>query len=1037
MSNFRDKAEALFEAAVHLDTETQRTEYLSRACPNPELRREVDSLLEAHLKSKKGAAMETIRIDPGAFQSTVESVESRIGGYRIIRPLGKGGMGEVYEAEEIESGRRVALKVLGHALNSPVARQRFRREGLLAASVNHPNTVYVFGTDEIDGQAVIAMELVRGGTLQDRVSGDAPMPVADAVDSILQVIAGLEAAAALGVLHRDIKPSNCFVETDGTVKVGDFGLSISNSGNDESKLTVTGSFLGTPAFSPPEQLRGDEFTLQGDIYAVGVTLYYLLTGRTPFQADDLVRMLATVLERQPDSPAQWRPDLPDGLCRAILRCLSKQPSKRFKNYAELRNALLPFSSVAPTPATLNLRFLAGCIDWILLAGLTVSATFLSSGQWDALIHPDAYPRTKLFVANFRIIFALAYYAILEGLWGRSVGKWICGLRVIGPNRGFPGVSRALMRATLLVWLPGLPQLTVEWLSYYPELAESAAAKFFQTISAFSGLIWPLLFCTSRRANGFAAIHDLFTRTRVVSPTTHGARPALSVDETQNPPAENTPQVGVYQLRESLQKSESAETLLGFDERLRRKVWIRRISPGSPPVAVSLRNLARPGRLRWLNGRRSPEEAWDAYEAGPGKSLSSVIEKRQPWSRVRFWLFDLAEETAAASKDDTLPGVLDLDRVWITSEGRAKLLDFPAPTGGEQRTPPIRSDSDLPVSPQLFLSQVAVAALEGHPVTAKDARPGSVAVPLPPHARHLLGELQAGLGPGLLAERLKPVLHKFAAVSPKRRLAAIAGCLAFPLLAGALCIALVMGITSYARLHADSIALAQCLNHLNRAQAKPESGNDLTTADPTQQAFEIYIAGRFRQMITNPATWTSLVGATISRDQRTTAEQLIATHPAPSEAEFQKSAEVVQPFLKGQWPHDLENLRGKLAKPKILIPAAAWILVMCSAVPSLIAALLFRGGLVLRALGLTIVRNDGESASRFRIFWRSLVAWSPLLILTLIVSRSIPMLEGLSLEQAILMSNGAILGTGVLLWAALLPERGLHDRVAGTCLIPRE
>ncbi len=276
--------------------------------------------------------MKTIRIDPLAFESSSAFVGALFGGYRIIRQLGKGGMGAVYEAEEIESGRRVALKVLNQGLNSPVAHQRFRREGLLAASVNHPNTVYVFGTDEIDGQPVIAMELVSGGTLQESVQQNGPMAVADAVDAILQVISGLEATAALGVLHRDIKPSNCFVETDGTVKVGDFGLSISTEVSGESNLTMTGSFLGTPAFSPPEQLRGDEFTIKGDIYAVGVTLYFLLTGRTPFQGNDLVRMLATVLERPAESPAQVRPELPNGLCRAVLRCLEKQPAKRFKNY---------------------------------------------------------------------------------------------------------------------------------------------------------------------------------------------------------------------------------------------------------------------------------------------------------------------------------------------------------------------------------------------------------------------------------------------------------------------------------------------------------------------------------------------------------------------------------------------------------------------------------------------------------------------------------------------------------------------------------
>jgi uncharacterized RDD family membrane protein YckC len=526
MSELNDNVEALFKAAVALETDAQRADYLKRACPDPELRREVESLLAAHRNPDGIFAGKTIRVEPLAFESVSQNVGTVIGGYRIIRPLGKGGMGSVYEAEEIESGRRIALKVLSQTLDSPEARRRFLREGLLAASVNHPNTVYVFGTDEIDGQPLIAMELVSGGTLQERVQPEEPMPAANAVDAILQVIAGLEAAAALGVLHRDIKPSNCFVETDGTVKVGDFGLSISSAMGGELKLTRTGSFLGTPAFSPPEQLRGDEFTLQGDIYAVGVTLYYLLTGRTPFQGGDLVRMLATVLERPAESPAHLRPELPSGLCRAVLRCLEKPPAKRFRNYAGLRNALLPYSSAAPTPATLSLRFLAACIDGTLMAIASMSMVLLVTGHWDAVSHPELYQRTELFFASaFGTLLTLAYYAVLEGRWGASLGKRICGLRVTGSNRGLPGVPRALLRAVIIQVLPTLPSLLFLWLSFFPHPSGAGALKL-TGLSYSTFVIMALFFCTARRRNGFAAAQDLLTRTRVIRKSGHEARPGL-------------------------------------------------------------------------------------------------------------------------------------------------------------------------------------------------------------------------------------------------------------------------------------------------------------------------------------------------------------------------------------------------------------------------------------------------------------------------------------------------------------------------------
>jgi len=237
------------------------------------------------------------RVPESVSASTEPTVSPRqlFGGYRIERALGKGGMGAVFEAEELASGRRVALKVLGHALDSSEARARFLREGRLAATVNHPNSVYIFGTEEIDSTPVITMELVSGGTLQQRVKERGPLPIAEAVDAIVQVIAGLEAAAEKGVLHRDVKPSNCFIDADGTVKVGDFGLSISMLVKAEVTLTASGMFLGTPAYASPEQLRGDELDARSDIYAVGVTLYFLLTGKTPFHSENMVQLVATVL----------------------------------------------------------------------------------------------------------------------------------------------------------------------------------------------------------------------------------------------------------------------------------------------------------------------------------------------------------------------------------------------------------------------------------------------------------------------------------------------------------------------------------------------------------------------------------------------------------------------------------------------------------------------------------------------------------------------------------------------------------------------
>src|SRR5215204_456556 len=265
------------------------------------------------------------------------------GPYRIGRLLGRGGMGEVHEAEHVESGRRIALKVLRGRMQDADERARFLREGQLAASISHPHTVYIFGSEEIAGVPVISMELLPGGTLKDRIAAEGPLRPAVAVSAVLDIVGGLDAAQAAGILHRDIKPSNCFVDSDGSVKVGDFGLSISTLARDVDEQLATG-FEGTPQFAAPEQLRGEPLDLRADIYAVGATLYYLLTGRQPFHARDLRELVQRATTEPAPSPRALRPEIPSGLATVILKCLAKAPAQRPASYTALAEMLRPFSA---------------------------------------------------------------------------------------------------------------------------------------------------------------------------------------------------------------------------------------------------------------------------------------------------------------------------------------------------------------------------------------------------------------------------------------------------------------------------------------------------------------------------------------------------------------------------------------------------------------------------------------------------------------------------------------------------------------------
>ena len=951
----------------------------------------------------------------------------QFGGYRLVRLLGKGGMGAVYEAEHLESGRRVALKVLSHSLDSAEARARFLREGRLAASINHPNSVYIYGTEEIDGTPAISMELVAGGTLEERVRHGGPLPVGETVDAILQVIEGLEAAQAVGVLHRDVKPSNCFVETGGTVKVGDFGLSISTKVRGETNLTITGTFMGTPAFSSPEQLKGDELDVRSDIYAVGITLYYLLTGKTPFRAENLVRFVATVLERPAESPATLRPGIPKGLCQAVLRCLEKQPAQRFRDYAELRQALLPFASAAPTPATLGLRFLAAGIDMLVwtVACLPVSLTMMSD-----MMAPGGFrisPGTVAFMFGGFALWVL-YYGITEGLWGASLGKAVCRLRVVGPGRSVPGVPKALLRAVVYTLLPVLPMWA--YFRFDPERLMAVAQGGFSVdmLVGYSYAVFlALMFATARRRNGFAALHDLASGTRVIRKAAYEARPVLQ-PETRTPPVgDATPTIGPYYVLENLPGTETGELVLGYDTRLLRKVWIRPLPAGSPPVAAGVRALGRATRLRWLGGRRAADGNWDAYEASPGRPLLALLGEPQPWRSVRYWLLDLAEELRAGLADGSVPAALGLDRVWITADGRAKLLDFAAPGAAPDQPRPTRAVTDF-ASARLFLNQVAVAALEGRAADAETGRDRMVAVPLPLHARTFLSGLPALQGFEPLTSGLKLLLQKTPSVSRLRRFGLVASCAFLPLLMGAGVIFASFMMRQMTRGSPEMAPLRLCLFHVTILGDPPRTDRDREQ----RQALETYIAGRFRQTISDPVAWSSLSMRSIPGPWRRTAEQIIATRPNPSEEELAKATAVVKPILEAGNPF------GILPDP-LLAAFVGLIWTWVVAFLSLACALAFRGGLILRALGMTLVKPDGSRAGRLRVFWRSLVAWLPLLALPIPLGWLLTVIVPSVKEGSLLGPTACLvfaLYIPLVIVSVLLPKRGLQDRLAGTWLVPR-
>lgn len=934
------------------------------------------------------------------------------GHYQIVRLLGQGGMGTVFEAEDKDSGRRVALKLLSQTLDSPEARHRFFREGRLAASINHPNSVYVFGTEEINGIPVIAMELVPGGTLQERVSRNGPWPVGKAVDAVLEMIAGLAAAQEIGILHRDIKPSNGYIDADGHVKIGDYGLSISTTFRQESSLTAAGCFMGTPAFSSPEQLRGDELTVRSDIYALGVTLYYLLTGRHPFAGNSMVQLIAAVLERPAESPATIRPELPEGLCQVVLRCLAKNPQNRPANYPELRAILEPFASRTPRPAPLRLRFLAGLIDSIVLT--FPEQLFLMLLLGNVLTGPGGGVWPLLLVVG-NLTLALLYYGCFEGWRGAALGKTLCGLRLIRANGDRPGPGRAALRAVVFCGVSLLPTL-IAWPLGHARLPSTNGDAWSALFGLASFALKASLFVTARLANGWSAVHDFLSGTRVVLRAVEPDRAARVV--TLEPPPSDTalPDIGPYRILEQLETPSGAALFVGFDPRLLRRVWVRRLGSDSPATSGVRRQLGRPGRLRWLAGRRDPSEAWDAYAALSGQPLTRFLQQPVSWGAVRLWLLDLAEELETAAAEKTVPVELGLDRVWITAEGRAVLLDFPGP--GSLPTAPVTNAQQL-------LWQVGWCSLAGT-LDVGDSAGSAPPVPMALHARRFMESLKSLPSVTGVIDELRALISRPAEVTLPRRCALTFSCAVFPVLVLAVGWIGWFAVQESYKKHPELAPLRECLSHLTSSQTRRHGG------EVPASALEAYIVGRFAATIKDPAVWDSLaVRMSIPADQRLVAERLVTRTRLPSAEEFEKATDEVEAFFGGTPDEAAAGAMRVLNWTMLTLVLGYGNTLLFVVIPALLCSLAFRGGLIVHLLAVAFVRADGRLAGRVRVFGRVFLAWLPFILLPMVpfLSR-----RWMNMDLATALGIGLVMALAV--WSVLRPRRSPQDWLAGVFPVPK-
>ncbi|HTU35659.1 MAG TPA: serine/threonine-protein kinase [Candidatus Acidoferrum sp.] len=297
---------------------------------------------------------------------TADSFISRtVSHYRILQMLG-GGMGVVYEAEDLKLRGHVALKFLPAEIeNDAAARERFQREAFAASALNHPNICTIHEIGEHDGQRFIAMELLEGQTLKERVSGR-PLPLDQLLELAAQIADALGAAHAKGILHRDIKPANILITDRGQAKILDFGLAkqmlpgralpahFDGTTEDDPHLTNPGVAVGTVMYMSPEQARGEELDVRTDLFSLGAVLYEMATGRQAFDGNTSALIFHAILAQEPEPASKWNPRLPKGIEEVIRKSLEKDRDLRYQSasgiLADLKRVRRDAETSRPAPA---------------------------------------------------------------------------------------------------------------------------------------------------------------------------------------------------------------------------------------------------------------------------------------------------------------------------------------------------------------------------------------------------------------------------------------------------------------------------------------------------------------------------------------------------------------------------------------------------------------------------------------------------------------------------------------------------------------
>ncbi|MEJ7597443.1 MAG: protein kinase [Kofleriaceae bacterium] len=421
---------------------------------------------------------------------------SQLGHFKIVRQLGAGGMGEVYLATDLALDRPVAIKVLPDELGRDARRRdRLIREARAQARVAHPNVAHMYFIGEEEDRLYFAMEYVAGNTLAERIA-KGPMSVEAALDVIRGAALGLREAQRNGFTHRDVKPSNLMIDGHGVLKVLDFGLAAGEAGIGVSGPVAQTSLAGTPLYMAPEQARGEAVDHRADIYALGATLFHLVAGKPPFEADsvdELLSLHATAV--RPALPRRGQPRTQIGAIDALCtKMMAPDPADRFESYDDLLRAVELASIVHTRPAGFWARSVAMLLDFVLI---TIIVT-LGEAAVSAITGVGVRSNMPIIIPVLAI-----YNALATARWGRTAGKALIELEIVDVQTGArPAMPQAIRRSLAIFGLPILVGtidfvLAVSGMSVDADIA--GVATFLMMLGGLGLLLYAALRVSAKRA----------------------------------------------------------------------------------------------------------------------------------------------------------------------------------------------------------------------------------------------------------------------------------------------------------------------------------------------------------------------------------------------------------------------------------------------------------------------------------------------------------------------------------------------------------